>query len=54
MVCVDSQFHEKKNETRETNHFKVYQQMANIETTLPPILMMCEVWVNDNIHICAA
>ena len=23
--------------------------MANIENTLPPILIMCEVWVNDNI-----
>ena len=49
MVCEDLKFHQKKSEAREINHSKVSQQMANTETTLPPILMMREVLVNENI-----
>ena len=50
---VDLQLYQRKN-TMGNEPFQTYQLQINTETTLPPILMMFEVWAIHNFRVCAA
>ena len=47
MMCENSDFTKKKGSTI-NEAFQNFKLISNFETTLPSLLMMCELWANQN------